>query len=219
MKQSKILPVFNILLIIAFIIWSIAVAQQAGFIHSFDNFFIGQIYHNHTQFPLLFFRTLSQIGGTFWTIVITIVLVAWLSAFKYYYAAIFLAINKIVVAVINTIIKDVIQRPRPEHHHFMYESSFSYPSGHSSSALSLYIPLLIICFFIFKKISHRVLISTLAILMVLIIGYSRIYVGVHYPSDVFGAYLLAASVLTSTILIFRAKNLFVLDFKGIKHQS
>ena len=219
MKTSRYLSETNIVLIILFILWSIAVAMHATFINHFDNYFIAQIYHNHTATPLFILRTLSQIGGTTWTIIITLAIVILLSVLKYYYAAIFLAANKLIVVIINTIIKDLIRRPRPNHHHYMFEGSFSYPSGHSSSALSLYIPLLIICFFIFKNVATRVIISTLTILMVIVIGYSRIYLGVHYPSDVVGAYLLAGSVLTSLIIFYRSKNIFVLDFKGIKHQS
>ncbi|WP_300559011.1 phosphatase PAP2 family protein [Companilactobacillus sp.] len=219
MKSSKFLTTANIILIIIFILWSWAVAAQTNFIHGFDKFFIAMIYQNHTATPLLIFRTLTEVGGTFWTVIITLVILIILSYFKYYYAAIFLAANKLVVVIINTIIKDLIRRPRPSHHHYMYEGSFNYPSGHSSSALSLYIPLLIICFFIFKKIGSRVLITTLGILLIIIIGYSRVYLGVHYPSDIVGGYLLAASVLTSTVILFRTKNIFVLDFKGIQKQS
>lgn len=219
MKSSKYLHGINIILIILFVAWSIAVAVHANFITSFDNLLINQIYHNHTATPLFILRTLTEIGGTTWTIIITVITLLILSLFKYYYAAIFLAANKLIVVLINTLIKDLVRRPRPNHHHYMYEGSFSYPSGHGSSALSLYIPLLIICFFIFKNVASRVLITSIAIVMVVIIGYSRIYLGVHYPSDIIGAYLLAGSVLTSTIIFFRSKNLFILDFKGIKQKS
>ncbi|AKP66828.1 phosphatase PAP2 family protein [Companilactobacillus ginsenosidimutans] len=219
MKSSKYFHTLNIILIIVFILWSIAVAMQANFITVFDNHFIGLIYHHHYGISMTLLRTLSEIGGTVSTIIITLLLLILFSINKYYYAAIFLAANKIVVVIINTILKDLIRRPRPSHHHYMYEGSFSYPSGHSSSALSLYIPLLIIGFFIFKKISTRILMSTIAILLVIIIGYSRVYLGVHYPSDIMGAYLLAGATLTTLIILFRSKNIFVLDFKGIKKQS
>ncbi|WP_125709655.1 phosphatase PAP2 family protein [Companilactobacillus zhongbaensis] len=219
MISKKFLWTSEIILIILFILWTYLVATNAALIHDFDNFFIDLFYQNHTQNLLAKVKFLTNIGGTFWTIVISVALVIILIVKKYYYAAIFLASNKLIVVTLNTIIKDLIRRPRPDHHHFVFESSLSYPSGHSSSALSLYIPLLIICWFVFKKISSRVIVSTLATLMIIIIGASRIYLGVHYPSDVFGGYLLALVVLILTILFMRSKNIFILDLKGIKQQG
>lgn len=219
MQSLKHLKRFDIFLIIIFILWMISVSFDFSYIQNFDNFFISQIYHDHFGFPMTFLTVITNIGGTFWTIIITILIVIILVYFKYYYAALFLVANKLIVVTLNSIIKDLIQRPRPSHHHFVYESSFSFPSGHASSALSLYIPLLLIGIFIFKKIGSQIIISTLAILMVLAIGYSRIYLGVHYPSDIIGGYLLAGVVLVSTIIFFRSKNIFVLDLKGIQKQS
>lgn len=197
-------------------IWTFMVATNSVIIDHFDDFFIDFFYQNHTQSLLNKVRFLTNIGGTFWTIVISVAIVVILIVKKYYYAAMFLAANKLIVVTLNTIIKDLIRRPRPDHHHFVFESSLSYPSGHSSSALSLYIPLLIICWFIFKKVASRIIASTLATLMILTIGASRIYLGVHYPSDIVGGYLLALLVLLLCILFMRRKNIFILDFKGIK---
>ncbi|WP_164507329.1 phosphatase PAP2 family protein [Companilactobacillus furfuricola] len=200
-------------------IWTFLVATNSVMIDHFDDFFIDILYQNHSQALLAKVRFLTNIGGTFWTIMISVAIVILLIIKKYYYAAIFLASNKLIVVTLNTIIKDLIRRPRPDHHHFVFESSLSYPSGHSSSALSLYIPLLIICWFIFKKIASRILFSTLATLIIITIGVSRIYLGVHYPSDIVGGYLLALIVLILCILFMRSKNIFILDLKGIKQQS
>ncbi|WP_056938086.1 phosphatase PAP2 family protein [Companilactobacillus versmoldensis] len=219
MKKSHFLISSDIFLIIIFIIWTLLVANNSQFINDFDDLGISLIYQNHSNSLLLFFRSLTQVGGTIMTIIITLIFLAILSVKKYYYAAAFLLTNKLSMVIVNTLIKHLIQRPRPDQHHFMLESTYSYPSGHASSAFSLYIPLLVIGIFIVKKIGTKIIISTLAVLMAIIIGYSRIYLGVHYPSDIIGAYLLAAFILITTIYLFRMKNIFVLDLKGIQQQS
>ncbi|WP_334328318.1 phosphatase PAP2 family protein [Companilactobacillus sp. HBUAS59699] len=134
---------------------------------------------------------------------------------KYYYAAFFVAMNEIIISLTNHLIKINVQRPRPAHHHYVYAGGFSFPSGHSSGSFALYISLLIVIFIIAKKLSTKVTFSIVAIGLVALIGYSRIFLGVHYPSDVVGGYLLAATILTFTTLLFRAKDLSILKLKGV----
>ena len=126
-------------------------------------------------------------------------------------------LNKVVIAGLNSLIKNTIKRPRPGHTHYIYAGGYSFPSGHSASSFALYISVLIISLFIFKKVSTKIIISTICILTVLLIGYSRIFLGVHYPSDVLGGYLLAAIILTFNTLLFRTKDLSILQLKGINN--
>lgn len=155
-------------------------------------------------------------GDTFQTIVVTAFIFLLLIIKKYYYAGIFLVLNKVVIAGLNSLIKNIIKRPRPSHLHYVYAGGYSFPSGHSASSFALYISILVISLFIFKKLSLKIIISTLCISIVLLIGYSRIFLGVHYPSDVLGGYLLAATVLTFNTLLFRAQNLTIFQLQGIK---
>ncbi len=214
MKISKKMSFCNILLLICFIIWSTCVIKQTSFIKSFDQAVIGQIYH-HNDFSLTIFRFLTSFGNTNTITILTIISVIILSAMKYYYAAFFVAMNEIIISLTNHLIKINVQRPRPAHHHYVYAGGFSFPSGHSSGSFALYISLLIVIFIIAKKLSTKVTFSIVAIGLVALIGYSRIFLGVHYPSDVVGGYLLAATILTFTTLLFRAKDLSILKLKGV----
>ncbi|WP_125590825.1 phosphatase PAP2 family protein [Companilactobacillus jidongensis] len=214
MKISKKMSFFNLLLLICFIIWSLMVSNQTSFIKTFDQTVIRQVYH-HNAFSLSIFRFLTSCGNTNTITILTIISVIILSLMKYFYAAGFVAINEITVSWINHTIKMYVQRPRPEHHHYVYAGGYSFPSGHSAGSFALYISLLIIALFVFKKLSVKITLSLIAIGLVILIGYSRIFLGVHYPSDVVGGYLLAATILIFTTLLFRAKNLSILKLKGI----
>ncbi|PMD70691.1 phosphatase PAP2 family protein [Companilactobacillus nuruki] len=215
MKISEKKIIFNVLLLIIFISWGISVASHAPFIGTFDSALIDQIYH-HNNSSIDFFRIITDMGDTFQTIVVTAFIFLLLIIKKYYYAGIFLVLNKVVIAGLNSLIKNIIKRPRPSHLHYVYAGGYSFPSGHSASSFALYISILVISLFIFKKLSLKIIISTLCISIVLLIGYSRIFLGVHYPSDVLGGYLLAATVLTFNTLLFRAQNLTIFQLQGIK---
>ena len=216
MKISAKISVLNLFLLGLFIFWTIHVATKTTLINNFDNFFINQIYH-HNDLTIRLFSNITNLGDTFPTIAVTAVIFLILILKKYYYAGIYLVLNKVVIAGVNSLIKITVKRPRPSHHHFVEAGGFSFPSGHSASSFALYISLLIISLVIFKKISTKIIISTICLLTVILIGYSRIFLGVHYPSDVFGGYLLAVTILTFNTLLFRTKNLFILKLKGIKN--
>jgi Membrane-associated phospholipid phosphatase len=216
MKISKKISILAISLLIIFTIWAINVAVQSQFIKNFDSLLISQIYH-HNNWTLSFFELLTNIGDTFATILVTVIIFLLLIVKRYYYAAIYLVLNKVIVAGLNSLIKIIVERPRPSHTHYVYAGGYSFPSGHSASSFALYISIMIISLYIFRKIKLKITISTICILMVFLIGYSRIFLGVHYPSDVLGGYLLAAIILTFNTLLFRTKNLSILQFQGVKN--
>jgi len=94
------------------------------------------------------------------------------------------------------VIKQIVRRPRP----FVADPSitplvriggFSFPSGHSSGTMLLYGTIIILASLYFKKASWRRSVIGLSILMILLTGYSRIYLQVHYPTDVLAGYMMA----------------------------
>jgi len=216
MKITKKLSILNVFLMIIFVFWSINVALQTSLIKNFDSILINQIYH-HNNLTLGIFRPITDIGDTYETITIAVIFFLILIMKKYYYASIYLVLNKVVISGLNSLIKNIVERPRPSHHHYVSAGGFSFPSGHSASSFALYISILVISLFIFKKLSTKIVISSVCIITVVLIGYSRIFLGVHYPSDVLGGYLLAATILTFNTLLFRAQNLSILQLKGIKN--
>jgi len=216
MKISRKISILNIILLIFFAFWTANVVLKTTLIKNFDSTLINQIYH-HNELSLAIFRPITNLGDTYPTILIALIFFIILILKKYYYAAIFLVLNKVVIAGLNSLIKNMIRRPRPSHHHYVPAGGFSYPSGHSASSFALYIAILIISLYIFKKTSVKILISTITIITVLLVGYSRIFLGVHYPSDVLGGYTLAAIILSFNTLLFRTQNLSILQLKGIKN--
>ena len=98
-----------------------------------------------------------------------------------------IAVNVIFITLLNTLIKIILKRPRPEGFNIIIEKGFSFPSGHSMISAAFYGLLYIIC-------------TTLSIL-ILLIGISRIYLGVHYASDVLAGLVLSIAYLICYITI------------------
>lgn len=104
-------------------------------------------------------------------------------------------INLGTIALINQILKRLVQRPRPNEFRIIEETGYSFPSGHSMASAAFYGFLI---YLINKKLKNKkikiALISALSILIILI-GMSRIYLGVHYTSDVYAGFAISISYL------------------------
>lgn len=116
---------------------------------------------------------------------------------------ILLLFSSLVSVVSNQGIKHLLMRKRPDVLHLIKQGGYSYPSGHSMIAVAVY-GLLI--YFVCSKIKNKYLkygLSLLLVLLIISIGISRIYVGVHYISDVLGGFLLAIIELILLICCFK----------------
>lgn len=96
-------------------------------------------------------------------------------------------------SLINNIIKLIVARQRPSIWQMVVETSYSFPSGHAMVSASLYTFLILIILKQKKSIKRTILISLLVLLTGLI-GISRVYLGVHYISDVLAGFILGIAV-------------------------
>ena len=107
------------------------------------------------------------------------------------------------------IIKNIIDRPRPPlSEALVAETSYSFPSGHTFIAIAFYG---LITFFLFdslKKKSLKIISLILGIILVILIGASRIYLGAHWPSDVLASYASSLAWLSIIITITHIKKKF-----------
>jgi undecaprenyl-diphosphatase len=93
--------------------------------------------------------------------------------------------------VLTTVLKSVFERARPELFDSGYQASFySFPSGHATVAVGFYGMLTLVLAYRLRK-TARWVVAVSGILVVLLIGLSRLYLGVHYPTDVLAGYLAA----------------------------
>ena len=107
--------------------------------------------------------------------------------------------GEIFVTILNKTIKHIIQRLRPEDiDHLVQEGGYSFPSGHSITSMFVYGMLL---YLIWIHVKDRRLRNILSVLV--LVGPSRIYLGVHYPTDVLAGWCLGFAVLMAAIGVVR----------------
>ena len=110
--------------------------------------------------------------------------------------ALLIPINLITITLLNQILKFILQRPRPTEFRLIEETGFSFPSGHSMVSMAFYGYLI---YLIYKNLKNKYLkyiLITILSLLIIFIGISRIYLGVHYTSDVLAGFLISISYLT-----------------------
>ncbi|WP_058041512.1 phosphatase PAP2 family protein [Streptomyces roseifaciens] len=91
------------------------------------------------------------------------------------------------------IAKAIVARPRPPRE-FMLDpeiGSNSFPSGHTAFTVAAFIA----AYFLFRESRHRRTVAVVGVFAVLLIAFSRWYVGAHYPTDTFGSVLIASSAI------------------------
>lgn len=137
-------------------------------------------------------KIITNFGGVIWLIIFTIIVAILL---KNKLMKICVVLNLAISGMLNQILKHLVQRPRPTEYRLIDESGYSFPSGHSMVSAAVYGFLI---YLIFKNIKNKYLKWISIILLtnlIVLIGISRIYLGVHYTSDVLAGFLISISYL------------------------
>lgn len=149
---------------------------------------------------VVFITNIGDIYG--YLILTTIAVVVFLRKFKSLKFSLQLIGIQLLSILSNMALKRAIDRARPSEEHLVVVETLSYPSGHAMSAMAFYGFLIYLLFQIKIPKWLRVVLIGLFIFMILAIGLSRIYLGVHYPSDVAGGFIAGLIWVTFCITLF-----------------
>lgn len=150
-------------------------------------------------------KFITNFGGAVYLIGIAIILFIVIKNKK---IGIAIISNLGIVTILNQLLKRILQRPRPEEFRIINESGYSFPSGHSMISMAFYG---FVIYLIYKYVKNKYLkwtLITILGMLIVSIGVSRIYLGVHYTSDVLAGFLIAISYL---IIYISMVNKFVLE--------
>lgn len=153
--------------------------------------------------------------GDFYGYLIVVVISAIISyfVFKKWRGVVQTVLVLLLASISNMMLKRFVDRARPGIEHLVSVETLSYPSGHAMSAMAFYG--FVIYLFLRFKINHflKTAIILFLIFIILSIGISRIYLGVHYPSDIAGGYIAGFIWVVFCILIFNLAEVFRKDPK------
>jgi len=194
-KINKLNIIIPILSLAAFVI----IAYLTNYVGIFNNFDENAIifFHNIAMYysiKIPKFITDFGYGGTVYLILtVSTVILAYFKQFKDA-VLLNLAMNSAFLA--SGLFKEIFKRLRPAlEYHLVHSEGYSFPSGHALIAVSIYGALI---FIILKRVKVNWLkyaLSALLVILILLISLSRIYLGVHYPTDVAAGLFLGIFIL------------------------
>ena len=144
-----------------------------------------------------FFSHLTLLGNTSSQMVLIVACVLLLASpwVRWYAESLYLLANGLLGGFLIVLLKNIYQRPRPSISHLVEASGYSFPSGHSLGSMVILGTLAIILWQRFgNTIWGKCLVLCLGA-VIFLVGLSRIYVGVHYPSDVLAGFILGYAIL------------------------
>ena len=173
----------------------IMVLIKNGGIVEFDNNVFNLVTRNE-NIPLEnMYRVFTFLGSTIFIIVACLAILVICILMKKKKIGFVIVGSVAISTIVNNVIKLIFRRPRPEVRRLVVEKSFSFPSGHTMAAVTLYG---ILIFFVMRsKLNKKakLAISIVLGLLPICVAISRIYLGAHFASDVIGA------AITSTALL------------------
>jgi undecaprenyl-diphosphatase len=203
LKKNISIPLLSAALSLA-VFSIIALSISDNQIHRFDDSLITWIQGMESQGMTRWMELFTWIGSGIPVVIITILSMVVLYVFlRHRRELLFLGCVIAGSAILNTLLKLIFQRARPTIHRIIEVSGYSFPSGHSMAAFSLYGGLAFLIWKHIPTVAGRVLMIIVSAMFILMIGMSRIYLGVHYPSDVVGGYFMSGCWLAVCIWFYQ----------------
>lgn len=213
-KETTRFILFSLLILVIFtlIFMGFAFALEEHLLHRFDLAIITwvQSFISPRLTSLMeFFTFMGSASGIISVAVITIIIMLFN---KKWWEAVFFVVAVVGSTLFNSLLKWLFHRARPEIHPLITETGYSFPSGHSMSSIVTYGMIMIFLTLFFKTAWAKTLTIIIFSLLILLIGISRIYLGVHYPSDVIagfsagGTWLIVCLIFLKLIVERRNKS-------------
>lgn len=197
MKKFRVVLVVFCLLMFGFITYEVVSYNNLKIDMNVYNYIVNNIMNDGLTKVL---KVITEFGGVLFTVVAGVLIFVFSKKYRW-----FITFDLVGATLINQGIKHIVGRPRPNVLRLIQESGYSFPSGHSMVSMAFYG---IIIYLVYKNIENKYLKCGLIMglsLLILLIGFSRIYVGVHYFTDVLSGFLLGLAYLIVYIYLYNKK--------------
>ncbi|SMC47176.1 phosphatase PAP2 family protein [Papillibacter cinnamivorans] len=175
----------------------LAVCVKAGLTVGFEGWAYSETVEHMSPLYTGIVKAITHIGDSAVVIVFCLLLIALPKSRKT--IALPVSLSVILSAVLNIVLKNLFVRQRPDILRLINETSYSFPSGHAMINATLYTMLILLIFRYVPNKLRRLALSFLCLALTAAIGYSRVYLGVHYAGDVLGGWLIGFAV---SLLVF-----------------
>lgn len=165
--------------------------------------FISSYLINNKLTPIM--KIITWFGSAVPLLLITLLLILFIKNKKVGFTV---GINLVIITILNQTLKAILQRSRPSEY-IIKETGYSFPSGHSMVSMAFYGYLIYLIYNNIKNKYLRTILILILSLLIFLIGLSRIYLGVHYVSDVIAGFVISIAYLiifTKIIYKWRSQN-------------
>jgi undecaprenyl-diphosphatase len=206
-KMSKAFIMYSILMIGAFSFIFIEFADDVieMELRSFDTPIMQYIHELRTPLLGQIMSGITSLGSVTGIMIGMSIALILLFINRKWWEGLFLIVAVTGSSLLNYYLKWMFKRDRPTFNPLITESGYSFPSGHSMVSFSFIGILAYLLTLMVQKKSLKVLIMTLFFFIVFLIGFSRIYLGVHYPSDVIAGFAAGGAWLVICIVALKFK--------------
>lgn len=182
-----------VIFVIAILIFSLlAYFVLKGKTGEFDSFIYKIVTFNKTDFISDFYKFITNFASG---IMVGIISLVFLIIFKNKRYGGFIFLNVFNIFVLNFVLKLLFMRDRPYELMIIDEVGYSFPSGHAMAAFGFYGFIIYLLWHFNLAKSAKIIFSVLLGALIILIGVSRIYLGVHYASDVLAGYMVSLAYL------------------------
>ena len=197
--NKNLKKIFPILTFILFLINTYLVITNKTLV--FDTLILKFIIGIRTDFFNIFFKFITIFANPNISFLICVTLFI---IIKNKQNAVLICFNALFNAFLNQMLKHIIMRQRPNILPLIVQYGYSYPSGHTMFGISCFFA----CFLLLLKSNlnkkAKTVLLTILISLTILVPFSRIYIGVHYPTDIIGGFLLS---ITFTLIISKYFNI------------
>jgi undecaprenyl-diphosphatase len=188
MKKYKWI-IFTLSIVLFFIMAYLVLNNKTG---AFDYNIYKIIAFNVNPFLTKFYETITFFSSE---IMISIISIIILLVFKNKKYGMLVIVNALCVVLLNYVLKMIFMRNRPFDLMIINETGYSFPSGHAMVSLGYYGFIIYLLWHMNLTKNKKYLYTALTAILILFVGISRIYLGVHYPSDILAGFAVSTAYL------------------------
>lgn len=202
--SPRVMAWSSFVLIIPFLLLAFASLMEWGWLGTLDSEIGMDIIEDRNPILTVFFRGITVLGGWMFSILFVAgVALLLLVLFKRWDMALWYSLTVALGSgVLNQFVKFIFQRPRPEIEHLVEQGGYSFPSGHSMGTVIMFGAVVFLVVRLAKNRTIKWAALAVAALLIFLVGLSRIYLGVHFPTDVIGGYSLGTAWLAASIGVY-----------------
>lgn len=205
MKKNTLKITLAIIIVVIFTSLAILVKGSQGGI-LFDEKIMESVHANTNSTITTIMKGITFLGSSLFFIGFGVVLAFLFIRNKYYEGIIPLFLSTIGTYGVNAILKNIFVRIRPLKYFLIEQGGYSFPSGHSMVSMSFYTTMTYLFLKSRDKRTNDLLIWILNFLLIGLIGFSRIYLGVHWPTDVLSGYIMGFLMYIIIITIYERQT-------------